>query len=36
MESLGARLHFQYFHDTYHTGQTELLRQVTGVGDKII
>jgi len=34
--SLGERIHFQYFHDTYHTGQTELLRQVTGVGDKII
>jgi hypothetical protein len=34
--SLGAIVHFEYFHDTYHTGQTELLRQVTGVGDKII
>ena len=34
--SLGASLHFDYFHDTYHTGQTELLRQVTGVGDQII
>jgi len=30
------RLHFLYFHDTYHTGQTEILRQVTGVGDKVI
>ena len=36
MRSLGARLHFGYFHDTYHTGQTELLRQVTGTGDKVI
>jgi len=36
MMSLGARLHFGYFHDTYHTGQTELLRQVTGVGAKVI
>ena len=36
MMSLGARLHFGYFHDTYHTGQTELLRQVTGTDDKII
>jgi len=36
MVALGERVHFQYFHDTYHTGQTELLRQVTGVGDKII
>ncbi|MBU1494071.1 MAG: DinB family protein [Actinobacteria bacterium] len=33
---LGEQLHFLYFHDTYHTGQTELLRQVFGVGDKII
>jgi len=30
------RLHFLYFHDTYHTGQTEILRQLTGVGDKVI
>ena len=30
------RLHFLYFHDAYHTGQTEILRQVTGVGDKVI
>ena len=30
------RLHFLYFHDTYHPGQTEILRQVTGVGDKVI
>ena len=34
--SLAERLHFLYFHDTYHAGQTELLRQVTGIGDKII
>ena len=34
--ALGAHLHAQYFHETYHTGQTELLRQVTGVGDKVI
>ncbi len=25
-----------YFHDTYHTGQTELLRQVAGMNDKIV
>jgi uncharacterized damage-inducible protein DinB len=25
-----------YFHDTYHTGQTDLLRQVAGKNDKII
>jgi hypothetical protein len=33
---LGARLHGFYFHDTYHTGQTDLLRQVSGTNDKII
>lgn len=33
---LGARLHFLYFHDSYHTGQTELLRQLAGIDDKII
>jgi len=25
-----------YFHDTYHTGQTDLLRQVAGKHDKVI
>jgi uncharacterized damage-inducible protein DinB len=34
--SLGARLFGFYFHDTYHTGQTDLLRQVAGTDDKII
>lgn len=34
--TLGARLYFYYFHDTYHTGQTDLLRQVAGANDKII
>ncbi len=33
---LRNRLFFLYFHDTYHTGQTELLRQLCGVDDKII
>jgi uncharacterized damage-inducible protein DinB len=33
---LGARLFFLYFHDTYHTGQTEILRQLAGVDDKVI
>ena len=33
---LSRRLFFSYFHDTYHTGQTELLRQVTGKADKVI
>ena len=29
-------LFFFYFHDSYHTGQTEILRQATGVNDKVI
>jgi uncharacterized damage-inducible protein DinB len=29
-------LMFFYFHDTYHTGQTEILRQAAGKDDKII
>lgn len=29
-------LFFFYFHDTYHTGQTEFLRQAAGPDDKII
>lgn len=36
MVSLGTRLFGFYFHDTYHTGQTDLLRQVAGTDDKII
>ena len=36
MLSVARRLFFDYFHDTYHTGQTELLRQVAGTDDKII
>jgi uncharacterized damage-inducible protein DinB len=36
MVSMARRLHFDYFHDTYHTGQTEILRQVAGTADKII
>lgn len=34
--SLGEWLLFFYFHDTYHTGQTEILRQAAGKDDKII
>ena len=34
--SVARRIHFDYFHDTYHTGQTELLRQVAGTDDRII
>jgi uncharacterized damage-inducible protein DinB len=33
---LGERLHGFYFHDTYHTGQTDLLRQIAGTNDKVV
>ncbi len=36
MMPLGTRLHGFYFHDTYHTGQTDLLRQIAGANDKVI
>jgi hypothetical protein len=36
MVSIAQRLFFDYFHDTYHTGQTEILRQVAGTADQII
>jgi uncharacterized damage-inducible protein DinB len=34
--SMAEWLMFFYFHDTYHTGQTEILRQAAGRDDKII
>jgi uncharacterized damage-inducible protein DinB len=34
--SVAEWLMFFYFHDTYHTGQTEILRQATGKNEKII
>ena len=34
--SVAEWLFFFYFHDTYHTGQTEILRQAAGKNDKII
>jgi len=34
--TLANRLLFLYFHETYHTGQTELLRQLAGTDDKVI
>lgn len=34
--TLAQRLTFDYWHEAYHTGQTELLRQLSGVDDKII
>ena len=30
------QLLFRYFHDTYHTGQTDVIRQLSGKSDKII
>jgi hypothetical protein len=35
-QTLAQRLTFAYWHEAYHTGQTEILRQLTGVDDKII
>ncbi len=34
--TLGQRVFFLYFHETYHVGQTELFRQLAGKDDKII
>jgi hypothetical protein len=34
--TVGQALFDLYFHDTYHTGQTELLRQLAGANDKVI
>ena len=34
--TVGEWLIFFYFHDSYHTGQAEIMRQATGVDDKII
>lgn len=36
ISKLGNRLQFYYFHETYHTGQTEFLRQLAGTDDKVI
>lgn len=33
---LWKRVHFWYFHDTYHTGQAEMLRGLAGYTDKVI
>lgn len=35
-QAVSEWLFFFYFHDCYHTGQTEILRQATGVDDKVI
>lgn len=34
--TIGQRLFFLYFHETYHVGQTELYRQFAGKDDKLI
>ena len=34
--TIGEWLLFFYFHDSYHTGQTEILRQAAGKDDKVI
>jgi len=34
--TLGQRLEFQGWHETYHVGQTEYLRQLAGTDDKVI
>lgn len=34
--ALGNQLFFLYFHETFHVGQTELLRQLAGTNDKVI
>lgn len=36
MSSRLSQAMFYYFHDTFHTGQTEMLRQMSGYDDKII
>jgi hypothetical protein len=35
-QSIGEWLQFFVWHETYHTGQTEILRQLTGINDKVI
>lgn len=34
--SRAAQVMFTFFHDTYHVGQTDLLRQMAGMNDKVI
>ncbi len=34
--TVDQRLFGLYFHETYHTGQTELLRQLAGKDDKVV
>jgi len=34
--TLGMRIEFLSWHEAYHTGQTEYLRQLAGTDDKVI
>ncbi|MDE3088500.1 MAG: DinB family protein [Chloroflexota bacterium] len=34
--TVGQRVFFLYFHETYHVGQAELFRQLAGTDDKVI
>src|SRR5437868_12338514 len=34
--TVGQRLFFLYFHESYHVGQTELFRQLASIDDKVI
>jgi uncharacterized damage-inducible protein DinB len=34
--TIGEWLLFFFFHESYHTGQTEIMRQAAGKNDKII
>jgi uncharacterized damage-inducible protein DinB len=34
--TVGQRLFFLYFHESYHVGQAEIFRQLAGKADKII
>ena len=34
--TIGDRLEFSHWHETYHVGQLEILRQLAGTDDKII
>jgi uncharacterized damage-inducible protein DinB len=35
-DTVGEQLAFLHFHEAYHTGQTEMLRQLAGKNDKVI
>ena len=34
--TLGSRVFFNYFHDTYHAAHTEMHRQFAGMDDAVI